>query len=290
VATAVSPSPASAALPVRRLRFEYPDELQLGWNPVFPELACAANSISLLMPYVEPYFVRSVRGVLADLGDGTELQARTEDYLRQELQHHVQHRRFNQLLAPQCRAIPRIESVMRRTFGWLGRTRSSRFNVAFAAASETVAFGIARWVDRQADALLADADPVVATLFLWHLAEEVEHKTAAFDVFEATDGSRLRYAAAAALSVALLILFTVSSTFAQLWSLKRLRYPVTWFRLTRWSISLAFTILPLVAASCLPSHRPATLADPPYLRQWLRGVDPASGTAPVWSPGGRAVR
>ena len=34
-----------------------------------------------------------------------------------------------------------------------------------------------------------------ATMFLWHLAEEVEHKTVAFDVYQAVDGSKLRYAA-----------------------------------------------------------------------------------------------
>jgi predicted metal-dependent hydrolase len=270
------------------LRFEFPDDLALGWNPVYPELACAANSISLLMPYVEPYFVRSIRSTLPDLAatDGA-LEARTADYLRQELQHHVQHRRFNRLLAPQCGPIARLEAAMARTFAWLGRTRSPRFNVAFAAASESLAFGIARWVDRRADALLADADPVVATLFLWHLAEEVEHKTAAHEVFEATDGSRLRYALAAALAVVLLLAFTVSGSLAQLWSLRRLRYPVTWFRLVWWGISLAFTILPILAVSALPGHGPETMADPPYLRQWLRGVDPAAGTAPIWAPHSR---
>ena len=130
---------------------------------------------------------------------------------------------------------------------------------------------------------------MATTLFLWHLAEEVEHKTAAYDVFEATDGSRLRYALAATLAVLLLIGFTVTSTLAQLWSLRRLRYPVTWFRLAWWSVSLAFTILPLLVVSSLPGHQPEATADPPYLRQWLLGVDPSTGTAPVWAPADRRL-
>lgn len=274
---------ATGGFPLRRLRFEVPDGLTLGWNPVYPELAAAANSISLLMPHVEPYFVRSIRTTLPALAalDGG-LHDRSQDLIRQELQHHAQHRRFNDLLLPQCPPLRRLEGVVRRTYGLVERRGSSRFNVAFAAASEAIAFGIARWVDGQADTLLSDADDVVATLFVWHLAEEVEHRSAAFEVFAATDGSRLRYGLAAWLSLSLLAVFTVVGSLFQLRSLRRLRYPVTWFRLVRWSISLAFTILTVLGASMLPGHQPADLAEPPLLRQWLRGVDPQTGTAPPW--------
>ena len=109
---------------------------------------------------------------------------------------------------------------------------------------------------------------------MWHLAEEVEHKTAAFDVFEATDGSRLRYTLATALSLLLLIVFTITGSLLMLRSQRRLRLPVTWFRLTRWSLSLAFSLLPVLAVSCLPGHHPRDLVDPAYLTQWLRGAEP----------------
>ena len=274
--SALAPAPP---LPVRKPRFEYPDDLALAWNGRMPELACAANSISLLMPYVEPYFVRSVRATLDDLDE--PLRERTEDYLRQELQHHVQHRRFNELLAAQCPGLRRLEGWMRGVYGWLGRHRSRRFNVAFAAGSETIAFGIARWIDRHLRVLFDDADPVASSLFVWHLAEEVEHKTAAFDVFEATDGSRLRYAWASTVSLLLLVLFTFAGSLVMLRSCRRLRFPVAWFRLARWSISLGFTVLPTLAVSALPGHHPAELADPPYLTQWLRGYDPESGELPL---------
>ena len=134
------------------------------------------------------------------------------------------------------------------------------------AAAESAAFGIARWIDRHVDELFDDADPVVSTLFLWHLAEEIEHKSAAYEVFEAVDGSRLRLAAASGLILGLVIPFILVATVAMLWSQKRLRYPVTWFRLTRWAISMAFTLLPTVASSLVPGHHPDQLADPPFLR------------------------
>jgi predicted metal-dependent hydrolase len=267
-------------LPVRRPSLDYPDDLAVCWNQRLPELSCAANAISLLMPYVEPYFVKSIRATLDDLDPG--LRATTDSYLKQELQHHKQHRRFNDLLRVQSPGNARVERWERRVYGWLGRTRSQRFNVAFAAGSETIAFGIARWIDRRVDVLFDGADPLVASLFLWHLAEEVEHKSSAFDVFEATDGSRLRYAWASTVSVLLVLAFTLAGSLTMLRSQRRLRYPLTWFRLTRWAISLAFTLLPVLFVSSLPGHHPSQLHDPPFLAQWLRGHDGRSGTVPVW--------
>jgi uncharacterized protein len=258
-------------LPVRAPSFAFPDDFELAWHSTMPELACAANSISLLMPYVEPYLAKSVRSTLPDLDE--PLRSRTETYVKQELAHHVEHRRFNDLLAAQCPGVRRLERTVRAVFTWMARRRSRRFAVAFAAGSETIAFGIARWVDANVATLFDGADPDIASLYLWHLAEEVEHKTAAHDVFEATDGSRRRLAGASLLALALLVFFTFAGSLVMLRSLRRLRYPVTWFRLTRWSVSLAFTVLPMVAVSCLPGQRPSRFSDPPYLTQWLRGLD-----------------
>lgn len=258
-------------LRVRTPRFHIAAGRALSWHPTMPELAAAANSVSLLMPYVEPYLARSIRATVPELDE--PLASRTVTYVRQELAHHVEHRRFNDALAEACPGVRRVERWMRAAYGWLGRHRSRRFGVAFAAGSEAIAFGIARWVDANVGSLFDDADPDAAQLYLWHLAEEVEHKTAAFDVFEATDGSRLRCAAASVVSLALLVVFTYAGMLVQLHAGRRLRYPVTWFRVVRWSLSLAFTVLPTVAVSCLPGHHPRELADPVYLTQWLRGLD-----------------
>ena len=175
----------------RRVTFAFPDDLAVAWNPTNPEFSYAANSISLLMPYAEPFFIRSVRAALPEL-DG-RLAERATAFVQQEAQHHRQHRHLNDLLVAQTPGLARLERGMARTYGWLGRTRSLRFNLAFAAASETIAFTLARWSARHLGTFFGGADPVAATVFLWHLAEEVEHKSVAFDVWQAVDGKRLRY-------------------------------------------------------------------------------------------------
>jgi hypothetical protein len=270
-------------LPIRRVAFEYPDDMDPAWNDRFPEFAFAANSISLLMPYAEPYFVKSVRSALPELELDRPLQDQTRDYLKQELGHHVQHRHFNDILHTRYPSLVRIERWMSRTYGWFSRTRSLRFNLAFAAGSETIAYALARWSEKHLDSLFDGADPVATTLFLWHLAEEVEHKSAAYDVFEALDGSRLRYLLAMSTSFAILAWFTTIATFTMLFASGRWYRPVAWFRLLRWSVSLAFEVLPDMAVSAMPHHHPSDFTDPVLLTSWLTYFDPDTGTMPVWS-------
>lgn len=273
-------------LPVRDMGFAFPESVPLVWNRTIPELAVSANSISLLMPYVEPFIARTMRAAMDGLDE--PLRARTGAFVRQELAHHAEHRRFNDGLAAECPGLRRVERRARQLFAWMQEKRSLRWRVAFSASSETIAFGIARWAEKNMDRVFfRGADPEAVRLFLWHLAEEVEHKTAAYDVFEATDGSRRRYAGTALFTVVLLVAFVTAGNLVQLWSLRRLRLPVTWFRLARWSVSLAFTLLPLVAGACFRGHHPSHLTDPAYLTQWLRS--PASRRPHDGGDGGRQV-
>jgi predicted metal-dependent hydrolase len=269
-------------LPLRRIAFAYPDDLDPSWNPRLPELAAAANSVSLLMPFAEPYFVRSVRAVLGRL-DGP-LHDEADDYIRQELAHHVQHRRFNDILVARRPSLQRLERVIRRTYVGLGPRRSERYKLAIAAGSDTNAYSLARWIESHLSELFDDADPVPATLFLWHLAEEVEHKTAAFDVYEAIDGSRWRYVHATLLSLALLGVFTFAGTVMMLRGTRRLWSPLTWLRLTRWAVSFGFVLFPTLLVSALPGHHPGQLADPVFLPAWLGQYDEATGTMPLYDP------
>ena len=276
-----SPSP----LPRRKVDIGYPDDLDPAWNRRHPEYAYAANSVSLIMPYAEPYFVKSVRAALPELEGDPALRAQTEDFLLQESGHHAQHRRFNDLVVARMPAVARVERWMRSTYGWLSRTRSLRFNLAFAAASETIAFAIARWTEKHFDDVFDGADPVPTTLFLWHLAEEVEHKQAAYDAFEAVDGSRLRYAWAALVSLTILAWLVWLATLTQLFSSNRASErpgrrgwnPLVYLRLLVKAVSLSFELLPTLAVSSLPGHHPSSLADPTYLPTWLDTFDPSTG-------------
>lgn len=268
-------------LVVRRIRLDYPEGFDPLWNERFPEFAAAANGISMLMPYAEPYFVHTARKALGDLDDDA-LRDRTLDFMRQEGQHHRQHRRFNDHLLERYPRLERLERRIERTYGWFDRTRSLRFNVAFSAGSECIAYALARWTEKHLARLFDDADPVASTLYLWHLAEEVEHKSSTYQVYEEVDGSKLRYALALALAFVSLCTFTAVGTLMQLWADRRLWKPITWIRLIWLSVSVAFVLLPVMVVSALPGHHPSQMADPVFLPTFLARYDPATDTMPLY--------
>jgi uncharacterized protein len=257
---------------IRRVRFEFPDDLDASWHPTFPEFAAAANGVSMLMPHVEPYVVSSIRAVKGSLEQ--PLAERAQEFIAQETQHQRQHRRFNDLLVAQVRSLDRIDRFAGAIYRWLGRVGSDRFNVAFAAGAETTAFSMARWSESHLRELFDRAEPVVSTLFLWHLAEEVEHKCVAYDVHRCVGGGRLLYLFAGWISVLVMALVTVMATVAQLVHSGRILSPVAWWRLTRWAFSLAFTVLPDLFVSALPGHHPSQFSDPILLGTWLGAFDP----------------
>ncbi len=237
------------------------------WNPGAPEFVAAANSVSLMMPYVEPYFAATVRRAAGSLDP--ELAATAIDFATQELQHQRVHRGFNALLRARYPRLERVERRMRRTYARLGRTRSLRFSLAYAAASETIAYSLARWTSDHLAEFLRGADPAATDLFLWHLAEEVEHKSVAHDVWREVDGSHLRLAWAGACSLVLLAVFSLTATLGMLRADRRLRLPGTWWRLARLLLSFSFEVVPTMLVSSLPGHHPSQLTDPDWYRSWL---------------------
>ncbi|MEZ5139123.1 MAG: metal-dependent hydrolase [Acidimicrobiales bacterium] len=272
----------ATALPHRRVRFEWPDDLTPIWCPDVPELAIAADAVSLLMPHAEPYIVGVTRAAVDEgLVDDPQVVAAARGYVAQEAGHHAQHRRFNDLIVADAPGAARVDRWFATWFGWL-RRRSTRFGLAFAASFETIAFVAARWVDRR-QRLLRGADPTVATLFLWHLAEEVEHKRVAFDTYRAAGGGRLRHAAAMVTAALVLAVGALVGSLALLRATGRLWRPGSHLRLAGWSLSFVLTAVPVMVVSLLPGHHPDQLVDPAGLERWLDHLDPDTATVPEWA-------
>ena len=252
---------------LRRIDFRVDDLEDPVWNPAAAEFVAAANAVSLMMPAIEPYIAGTVRRSLPHLDPALANTART--FVRQELEHQRQHRRFNERLTARFPRLRRPERRAQRLFAWLARTRSTRFSLAFAAASETIAYSLARWTSDHLAEFLRGADPIATDMFVWHLAEEVEHKSVAFDAWEAVDGSRWRYARAGVVSLIILAWISLWSIAVQLHTDRRLRMPSTWWRTARLVLSFTFEVVPTMFLSSLPGHHPDQLADPDWYRLWL---------------------
>lgn len=268
-------------LVVRRIPFEFPEDLEPHWNPTKPEWSHMVNGASLVMPYLEPYLIQAIRQGMKKIDDPVLLDV-AKDYCAQEGQHYRQHKRFNDLLAskgyPELRA---HEEEMERSYARLLERRSLRFHLAYAAGFETMALAVGHWLVDDREILFGGSDPRVASLILWHFVEEIEHKNAAIDVYNAVCGDYLYrlfgllYASFHVMALSRRVYRTMLRRDGRWGQLRS--------RLRLWKEVLRFLgrVLPHIVRCCSPRHDPRTIADPAWVTEWIAAYRDGAPGVPI---------
>ena len=172
----------------RRIPFEFTDAIAPVWNPTQHEWSHMLNGASLTMPYLEPFLNRTMRAALP-LIDDAHLREDIDGFVRQEAQHFSNHRRYNEML--KANGYPELadtERTFEEDYEALEK-RSLEWRLAYSAGFETMTIGVTDWLVNDREALFQNADPTVTSLVLWHMVEEAEHKSVAYDVFQAVSGN-----------------------------------------------------------------------------------------------------
>lgn len=183
-----SRSPDDLAFGPRRASFDLARALAGDWHGGSAFRTAYFNAMSMLFPLGEKFFIDSVRHFKNEIDDPQLLEEITA-FQAQESTHRLQHQKYNELLCEQRGYdLDRFEQPMRDRMAWAYRTFSARRRLAGTVANEHLTAIMAGDLLKFRDAL-ADADPNVAALWLWHGIEETEHKAVAFDVFVAVGGT-----------------------------------------------------------------------------------------------------
>ena len=171
---------------VRRMDFDFPDDM----DPVFIDgdaaRSFAAIGLSLLLPYLEPYLIRTMKVAKKEIADA-QLIDDLERFSAQEGQHYRMHIKFNKALRRQ--GFPRLDELekeLAEDYLRFSNTKSLRFNLAYAEGFEALTTASALFSFHHER--LGDPGSPVADLFAWHTIEEFEHRTVAFDVYDAVCG------------------------------------------------------------------------------------------------------
>ncbi len=259
---------SSLNITVRRPAFEFADDISPHWIPGKPEFAHMVNGASVVMPYLEPFLIRSLREGLRHVQD-PELLADGAGFIGQEGQHFQAHRRFNELLKRKgYGALADLEADMERHYARLGQ-RSLRTRLAYTAGFESMTLGVTKWLVTDRVDLFRGADPHVTSLVLWHMVEETEHKCVAFDVYQAVCGQYLPRVVGVlhgAFDVTRLSMqgYRILLRKDGLWTnlASRLRLARQLFRFMRHT-------LPYVLRALLPWHDPRHEQDPQWVVDWI---------------------
>jgi predicted metal-dependent hydrolase len=170
-----------------------------------------ANGVNLLFPAGERFFVRSVNRFLPRIGNA-HLRAQVKGFFGQEGRHAKEHDRVFSLLEDQGYEVRRFLRIYEAVaFGVLERVLPAELALATTAACEHFTALLAE--DALTLPVLDGAHPAMRALLLWHAAEEIEHRSVAFDVLQEINPSlALRASGLALATVSLAGLWVAATT------------------------------------------------------------------------------
>jgi predicted metal-dependent hydrolase len=267
----------------RQVRFDW-SNLPLHWVPDDPFATHMMNVLHLLLPEGERHFIKAVLEA-SSLVDDPELEAAIKPFIQQESWHAWAHQVVLNHLAEQgidtAPYTDRLGRWLSVALGdppewwppvlkrwWLYR------RLADVAALEHFTAVLGQWVIQNRGLDYAGTNPVMLDLLRWHGAEEIEHRSLVFDVYQHVCGNYpLR-----ALSM------LVTAPQFVLWWLVGLRYLMAhdptidakprwrdWLRAARqYRVPGPWTLIVTVPARYLrPSHHPSTEASTQMAMDYL---------------------
>jgi len=169
----------------------------------------------MLFPAGERFFVRSVNYYLPQV-ESPLLRAQVKGFFGQEGRHAKEHDRWNEVLSGQGFAVDRFLSLYERlAYGVIERLAPHSLRLATTAACEHFTALLAEKALR--NRILDRADPTMRALLLWHAAEEIEHRSVAFDVLKQVNPSYALRIAGLAMATACLGSFWLAAMVMMLW-------------------------------------------------------------------------
>ena len=157
------------------------------WQPRNPDFSELCNAISFAAPAFERYIVKVVQLAAPRLA-GTPVQQEADDFLRQEAQHARMHRRHVAALVAQYPALAQTQDEIDWAYSDLLERESLEFHLAYVTDVEATFTPFFGMMLNNENVLFRGGRDSVASLFLWHFMEEIEHRSSAFSIFEAAVG------------------------------------------------------------------------------------------------------
>lgn len=278
-------------LTVRRLLVDLSKGFNRHWNGGDAFLTAYCNALSMSFPVGEQFFIDSVKNgakLLPKTAENEELHQIAKGFIGQEATHRHLHGLYNAHLEKQGlinhwgpRAQKRLEKGRKELISKSDKGHLHELAITAAYEHFTAIFGdlTLERMDMDGD-WFANAQEPLRTLWRWHAAEESEHKSVAFDLYQKLGGNhawRMRWFWYVCVQFSLDVL---RQTVNNLWHDKTLHKPSTWWSAAKFLLGrhgLLWRAPRPVLAYARKAFHPTQVGSPTLANDWL------SGHAHQWS-------
>jgi predicted metal-dependent hydrolase len=168
---------------VRKMRFAFADHhVPFLWNEQNPAFSSMANAVSFLAIAFEKmigHMITEAMPLITDPAIAEEAQA----FVRQEGQHSMAHRQHAKGLLKSYPALKETLDEVVTMFDELTANTPLKYRLAYTADLEATFTPAFKLMLDHDNTLFAPGDDRVASLFLWHFVEEVEHRSSALIIY-----------------------------------------------------------------------------------------------------------
>jgi predicted metal-dependent hydrolase len=174
---------------IRRMDFAFQSDMDLVFIKDDPDMSFMFLGAWMMLPYLEPFLIRTMRDALPHIRDA-KLKEDLKRFCAQEGEHFKQHAKANDLirsLHPSYDALRPLEQELDQELKDFTKNKPLKFKLAYAEGFESMTSAMSR---AQLEVGLYDrTSSPLADLAKWHVMEELEHRSVAFDVYEHVVGS-----------------------------------------------------------------------------------------------------
>ncbi|WP_067574096.1 metal-dependent hydrolase [Nocardia acidivorans] len=176
---------------VRKMNFAFEDyDVPFLWNEENPAFSSMANAVSFLAIGFEKMIVKMIMQLKPQITDA-EVAEEADAFMRQEGQHSSAHRQHVRGL---IRSYPGLQETLDEVIGEFDRLTAEtplKYRLAYTADLEATFTSVFKLMLDNEAGLFRPGDDRVASLFIWHFVEEVEHRSSALIIFDSVVGSDL---------------------------------------------------------------------------------------------------
>ncbi|MFI6046724.1 metal-dependent hydrolase [Nocardia sp. NPDC051321] len=175
----------------RKMDFGFDDaDVPFLWNPQNPAWSSMSNAVSFLAVGFEKMIVKLIMQLKPVLTD-PEVAQEAIAFMRQEGHHSTAHRQHVKALIKQYPGLQNTLDAVIGEFDLLTEATTREYRLAYTADLEATFTPVFKLMLDNEATLFRPGDDRVASLFIWHFVEEVEHRSSALIIFNSVVGDEL---------------------------------------------------------------------------------------------------